>query len=512
MTATNKPGSYRRTVALAFLALALLALVPVATVKLPPILDYPNHMARMYILAALPGTPDLAKFYRVVWTPLPDLAFDAVVPWLARLMPVDIAMRLSLGFMLLALAGGCMALHRAAFGRLSIWPLFAFLLLYNRILLWGFFNYLAGLAVMLWALAAWVALERKPLPWRIGIGVVLATAVYLAHLAAFGCYALAIMVLAVVPHREERFTVDKAIRRVLPALVTLLPGIVLFLLAPTSGASTHFGYGNPLRKFDLPVSIFDNYNRIFDGATFGVLLIAVIAGLIKHNISLHHRLRWSLLAVLIAFFLVPSRLLSASGIDHRLPIAIALLFVATSDWGAVSNRNRQIITAALFVLLLVRLAVIETVWLRADRTYDALRPMFDQVAPGATIAVAAPASEVQAGGVPLYHFPTLAIIRRNAFVDTIFADPLQQPVQLTGAAHSLWANQVTGDLWQAAANGALPSLAGYDDLIIVDPPKGLDTSKLGGTVLFAAPRMVVVHLSTPAPFNIEQPPAIEYPQ
>jgi hypothetical protein len=509
---TSTFGSQRRTVGVAFLALSLLVLIPVATVRLPPILDYPNHMARMYILAMLPSTPDLARFYRAVWTPLPDLAIDAIVPWLAQLMPVEIAMRLFLGFMLLGLAGGCVALHRAAFRRWSIWPVFAFLLLYNRILLWGFLNYLAGLVVMLWALAAWVALERKPLPWRIGVGAILATAVYLAHLAAFGCYALAVLTLALTPQAGERFSDSLKIRHVVPALVTLLPSIILFLMAPTSGASTHFGYGNPLRKFDLPVSIFDNYNRVFDGATFGLLLVAIIVGLIRHSISLHSRLRWSLLAVLIAYILVPSQLLSASGIDHRLPVAIAFLFIATSDWGAISVRNRRIVTAALSVLLLVRMAVIETVWLRADRTYDALQPMFDGIAPGAKIAVASPASTVQAGGVPLYHFPTLAIIRRNAFVDTIFADPLQQPVQLTDAVYSLWADKLTGDLWQAAANGALPPLAGYDDLVIVDPPPDLDTGKFAGTVLFAAPRMIVIRLShSSAPFKIEQPSAIEQP-
>jgi hypothetical protein len=177
MTENASFGSSRRAVGLAFLALGLIALIPVATVALPPILDYPNHMARMYVLAMLPDAPDLARYYRAVWKPLPDLALDAVVPSLVHIMPVEIAMRLFLGAMLLATAGGCLALHRAAFRRWSLWPLLAFLLLYNRVLLWGFLNYLAGLALMLWALAAWIALERKPLALRVGIGTVLATAV-----------------------------------------------------------------------------------------------------------------------------------------------------------------------------------------------------------------------------------------------------------------------------------------------------------------------------------------------
>jgi len=165
------------------------------------------------------------------------------------------------------------------------------------------------------------------------------------------------------------------------------------------------------------------------------------------------------------------------------------------------------------VLLLVRMAVIEAVWLEADRAYAALSPMFDKIAPGATIAVAAPSREVEAGGIPVYHFPALAVIRRNAFVDTIFADPRQQPLQVTAPVYRLWADRAPGKLWDAAAKGALPALAAYDDLIIVDPPQDLDTAKLAGTVLFAAPRMIVLQLHVqPDPFHTEAPPAIEHPQ
>jgi hypothetical protein len=489
MTDTAKGESHGRAVVLGFVLLSLIAVLPIASVHLPPILDYPNHLARMHILAALPGSADLARYYRVIWTAIPNQAWDALVPALAAIMPVETAMRLTLAAMLLALAGGCVVLHRVAFRRWSVWPLFAFLLLYNRILLWGFLNYLAGVALMLWALAAWIALERQPWPLRVAVGAVLATAIYLAHLAAFGAYALAVIALSLAAPTGKARQTDIA-------LATLLPGAVLFLLAPTSGAESHIDYGNPFRKFDLPVSIFDNYNRVFDGVTFGIVLIVVIAGLVRRNIALHARLRWALLALLIAYIVLPSRLLSASGIDHRLPVAIALLFVAVSDWGAIAPKWRTGMTAALLALLLVRMGVVETVWLRADRQYEALRPAFDHIARGATVAVAAPAGGVQAGGVPLFHFPTLAALDRDAFVDTIFADPRQQPLQLTEIAAGLAEHPRPETLWPALAQNALPPLPGFDELIIVDPPRTLDIAKLPGTVEFTAPRFLLIHLTT----------------
>jgi len=491
MTPTGKGESHGRAVALGFLLLSLIAILPIASVRLPPILDYPNHLARMHILAALPGSADLARYYRAVWTPIPDLAFDAVVPALAAVVPVETAMRIVLATMLLALAGGCLALHRVAFRRWSPWPLFAFLLLYNRILLWGFLNYLAGLALMLWALAAWIAMERQPAFLRIVVGAVLATAIYFAHLAAFGAYGLAIVAMSLAAPAGK-------FKQTAAAVATLLPGAILFLLAPTSGAESHIDYGNPLRKFDLPVSIFDNYDRVLDGATFGIVLVAVIAGLVRRKIALHAQLRWVLLALLAAFIILPSRLLSASGIDHRLPVAIALLFVAASDWGIVAPKWRTGVTAALLALLLVRMGVIETIWLRADRQYEALRPALGHIAQGATVAVAAPASGVQAGGIPLLHFPTLAALDRDAFVDTIFADPRQQPLRLTEAAANLAGHPRPETLWPAAARNALPPLPGFDYLVIVDPPQTLDRAKLPGTVEFTEPRFLLIHLTEPS--------------
>jgi hypothetical protein len=485
----------RRPVLGGFLLLAAMALMPILAVRLPPILDYPNHLARMHILAALPSTPELARYYRIAWSPVPNLALDATVPWLARLVGLETAMRLFLGVTLLGLAGGCLALHRVTFHRWSVWPLTAFLVLYNRMLLWGFLNYLAALALMLWGFAAWIAMERKPAVQRIAVGMIFATAIYLAHFAAFGCYALAVMALSFAPADGEAFSFSRGLRRTVPAIVTLFPAAAMFLLAPTSGGSTAIAYGNIFRKLDMPVSLFDNYNRIFDGATFAVVAIAVAVGLVRGQIAIDRRLRWPVIAVIAAFVILPSRLFSASGIDHRLPVAIALLFIAATDWGKV--KYLRFICAAVLLLFLVRIEVIITIWGKADSEYDSLRPALALIEPGASVAVASPASSVQAGGIPLLHFPTLSIVTRNSFVPTLFADPLQQPVVLSGGFARRVAEAEPGALWAKIVSGRFTGLADYDDVVILDPPMSLDAAKLPGTVLFEAPRLILLRLAKP---------------
>jgi hypothetical protein len=144
------------------------------------------------------------------------------------------------------------------------------------------------------------------------------------------------------------------------------------------------------------------------------------------------------------------------------------------------------------------MGIVADEWLRADREYAALRPAFASIPFGAAMAVAAPPGAVRAGGVPLLHYPTLAVIDRDAFVPTLFADPYQQPVHFTPVAKKLAWEAENADLWTAFARGSPIALPGYDALAIVDPPDSLDTAHLPGSILFAAPRLVVIQLSQTA--------------
>ena len=79
----------------AWALLLALAAVPIFSTVLPPLADYPNHLARFYLLAQ--GGND---YYAVRWAPLPNLAGDVIVPALAQAMPLGLAAKVS------AAAGG----------------------------------------------------------------------------------------------------------------------------------------------------------------------------------------------------------------------------------------------------------------------------------------------------------------------------------------------------------------------------------------------------------------------
>jgi hypothetical protein len=123
----------------------------------------------------------------------------------------------------------------------------------------------------------------------------------------------------------------------------------------------------------------------------------------------------------------------------------------------------------------VRLGVVESVWLRADRTYTADLAVLDQLPKDAKLAVAYPAGEEHATAIPLLHLPALAAARREAFVPTVFAEPAQQPLILTPPAQALALLSVPPAWWLTFVNHDPvarellgPALAQYGYVVFLD--------------------------------------------
>ena len=130
---------------------------------MPPLLDYPNHLARFVLLAAGPDDPTLGPIFTPHWAIIPNLATDVIGPPLLRLLPVHIAGRCLLGGILLLNLAGVLALHRALFGRRSFWPLASGLVAYNCGFLLGFLNWQIGSGLAMLFAAAWLTWrERRP--------------------------------------------------------------------------------------------------------------------------------------------------------------------------------------------------------------------------------------------------------------------------------------------------------------------------------------------------------------
>src|SRR5438477_4374052 len=175
-----------------YMALGAITLSPLLWVRVPPLGDYPSHLARMWILVHGAEIPELARNYTVHWRLLPDLAMDLIVPVLSTMMTVEQAGRVFIALMMGALIGGTATLHRAIYGRVGMWPIWSVLFVYNAELFWGFPTLFAT-GVYLFAFSGWIATRH----WRAGPRILsfsaVATLLCLLHLFAFGLYALSVV-------------------------------------------------------------------------------------------------------------------------------------------------------------------------------------------------------------------------------------------------------------------------------------------------------------------------------
>ena len=223
-------------------------------------------------------------------------------------------------------------MNRVATGAWRLWPLLAFLLLYNRMFLWGFLNYLFGIGVALAGTALWLALERERWWLRTLASSLVALACYLSHIAAFGFYALVIIGIELSPAWGElrarrwpalgRGTAIAGAQFAIPA--------VLFFAYWHPAAAGGISYAAFWRKADLLFSVFDNYDRAFDIVCFALFLGLIGWLAATRRLRLAPRLAGAAGLVFAAYLLLPSQIYSGSGADHRLPVAMFLLLIAAS--------------------------------------------------------------------------------------------------------------------------------------------------------------------------------------
>ena len=455
----------------AFAVLLAVVSIPLFSTALPPLVDYPNHLARLGLIAG-----DGNEFYAVRWAPLPDLAADLVVPLLARVMPLELAgkMFLVLGFALLA--SGTLWLNRIVSARWRWWPMLAFALLYNRSFLWGFINYLFGLGVALCGIALWLALDERR--WlRVPVSAAVALACFFCHFAAFGVYALAIAgvelppVLSLLRGWRYRAAAERA---AFAAVQFIAPAIVFLHFAPrASGGPISFAFW---RKFDLLFSVVDNYSRPFDVACF-VLFLGLIAVLAwRRHLAIAPRLGIALAVLGAAYVLLPNQVFSGSGADHRVPVALFLLLIgATWPSPPLPRRAALAVGLAAAAIFVARMGAIEAVWLKSDAVYAADIAALDSLPQGAKLAVAVPPREIGAGSIPQLHVATLAAARRAVFVPTVFANATQQPLALRPPYDALAAATPPAALWAAFVEGSVAAqsqaaavLPNYDFIVFAD--------------------------------------------
>jgi hypothetical protein len=423
---------------LAMVAATLLA--PLLIADVPPVLDYPNHLARFVLLAAGPDDRVLGRMFTPHWAIIPDLAVDVIGPPLLYLLPVHVAGRCLLGGILLLNLAGVLALHRALFGRRSLWPLASGLVAYNSGFLLGFLNWQIGSGLAMLFAAAWLTWrERRP------VATIMAAAA--ASVVLFFCHLMGLMCFLVLIGSAEAHAVWRG-RPVIARAASLLPVLagpaLLWLLAPLHDASAATHWMNPQEKLVQAASPFVNYRFPLDMISAALVYGGVALGVAVGWLVLAPRAVPAVALLAVLYVALPFDLMSGSFVDTRVAIMLGFLPFAAVDPVRLPWHAGRAAAAGLAVLFAVRMAVVAEVWTEHRRDLADLRAVIADVPPGALVYMTnvpqeeapgywdkGPLSRRLSNGLRAdYHLPALLMIERRAFWPILFANPTQQPIRL----------------------------------------------------------------------------------
>lgn len=415
-----------------FVLLSAVISIPVLTHKLPPLADYVNHLARMHVIDAIDSDAYLARYYEIKWQIIPNLIMDMVVPTLAQVVNIYLAGQLFLILTFVLILSGTLGLNRALTGRWSVLPLVAAPLLYNNLLLVGVVNYLFGIGLALWALAAWIYLRERAWPWRYLVSAAFVPALFFSHLFALGLYGLGLLAfelqhLAANPDRPLRTRLIDFCATAVP----FLPAIPLLLASPTWGLAAEFSW-EPTGKIDGLIYVVDVY---YDNVAIVLVGVAALAlgWAVRHKVMQFHPMGWLLLLIGGAIYLaMPRELFATCMADQRLPIGLAFMVLACLDLELRHRIVRQGFAAVLTMLVVVRVGEVQVSWNKLSKGVESVHKSVNLIERGARVLVAY--ADASRGGdvrdLGLLHAACLAMIERSAMVTTAFTVPGKQILRM----------------------------------------------------------------------------------
>jgi hypothetical protein len=421
-----------------FVALVLLGTVPVLAFKVPPLVDYPSHLARMWIIAKIQHDPFLQRFYEIHWRAIPDLAMDFLVPPLVGSLGIWLAGKIFIILTLLLMASGAAALSWQIHKKFSPVLLLVPILLYNSMFLFGFLNFLFSSALALWGIAIAVRLRATARLWRQLISAGFLLVLYFCHLYGVGLYGLVLLSMEAAEWRKARLSLRDCVLSAAAFVVPFIPVLALLLISATHR-----------RQSDMAFSISGKFTGVqfaLGGYTWTsglmlALLLVVFLTLGRRKLVAPPSLFWLLGIGVTVWLAMPSRVLGSAFADARLPLL--LLVVACSLLYCRLNR-REAAFFCCIVAVATSIRYIETtrIWRQQAAAFAQLEDSVGHLPLGSRILVATTKARPAPGADPtgkdaytlvdfsFVHMASVAVIERSAFETLEFTMPTGQILQV----------------------------------------------------------------------------------
>jgi hypothetical protein len=427
-----------------YVVLCAATLSPLLWVSVPALVDYPNHLARMWILVHRTDIPELARDYVVHWRILPDLAMDFVVPVLSTAMPIEVAGRVFIALTMLGLIAGTATLHRVLHGRFAVWPVWSVLFVYNAVLFWGFLSCLFAIAVYLFVFSFWIATREWPMVPRILVFSVAGAILFLLHLFAFGLYGLSVLSYEVGRRLDGRRLPLTNLASCAVVCLQFVPGLLLWYASLGNVDSAFTGgvdFGHKLYALLAPVD-FGVSPALLDTG-LGLAVVVFLLLFTRHRaLTLAPEMRLPVGAMIVTALVMPYSVNGSAFADIRLPVALPFVILASTQFMVSRKWLPPLLGGVALFGFALRIWTVSQCWKDYDRWFNEVRAGSAVITPAARLLVIeAPMSGGQEPltGVPawlatlqplaFWHLGALTVIDRSAFYPYLFTGPT--PVGVT---------------------------------------------------------------------------------
>ena len=476
------PAGARETLWLA-VVLALVSCLPVLLAARPQMSDFPSHLARYHVMLDGGASEWLRRYYSFTWRWSGNLGADLLIWPLAKLFGLETAARLIAG-MIAPLTGLAMiAVEWTLRRRIGIGTMLAFATIWSPALVIGFLNFSLAFAAALFAFALWVRLGTWR--WRWLLFMPISWLVWLCHLAGWGV--LGVLVFGYEWHRQRSW------KAVLAPWPLVFPGLTF--LFGEGGPLGLMAYGQNVANFKLSIWFMALRDRdwTLDSYSLGILLAAFALAASARRWD--GRLAWAAVAFAVLSLVLPRHLGGGDYTDYRL-IAVAL----SAGCLAIDWAPPRLILWASALLFLVRLGVTANAWQAESRDVEAMLTALDHVPQGARIAAAVVTDTGAWKSDTFQHVPSYATVRRDALVNTHFAEPGVHMLQMRAGEFG------GGPGFQDPSQRILLVPGTRPDLAQWEPAKGADflwyighvrPSRLppGAVIVHQTPRSIMARLA-----------------
>jgi hypothetical protein len=408
--------------ALLVVACILLAL-PIWLVKYPPLVDYPNHLARAFVLHHLQDPNyDFGRWFAPDWGPNPYLFADLLMQVFQSVVGIYAAGKLMLTLCVLGLPLSVLFFLRRANPQSEFLAIFAFAVAYNPDILMGFMSFQLSLALCFVVMGVWLDWAREGKTGTYVLLWMLTTLLYLTHLGGFAVAGLAVMLYTLVTAGIGK--------RLVMGVLPFAPGAALFGYAKLHGwAGRGLDYSTwqfmgKVKSMMIPLQ---GYSK-----TLGYVMALVVGATAVYFLARRNKLKvqmgWAAVAaaLLLVHWAMPDQYGDLAFIDYRFCIFAFLFALAIPAFSGPRNW----IVASGTALFLASTLVVGTHFAREQKRLTELANNFQYIPRNAHVLAYSAKGNTAWLDSDNLHFWSYGVIDDGWITPSLFHQKSVQPLQL----------------------------------------------------------------------------------